>query len=223
MARGERWLTAAHPRTLVNATWGEIEMNRSTKLALVAFPLAAAMISGPAAAAVFKSVGSDTSFSAWGSLPAGPGKYRFEMQSSIPVTTQFMAGYQRHWDVFLAPPPKPHSEYIKGNDSEFVFDETQAGLKSVWTIVIPHTEYYFFNSDEGYEGYGIPVGVPLYEQVKFEEGWFEVYAQAAEGAPFKYYFTISSIPEPATWAMMIIGFGMVGSSVRGSRRQPMQA
>ncbi|MDO9432589.1 MAG: PEPxxWA-CTERM sorting domain-containing protein [Phenylobacterium sp.] len=31
--------------------------------------------------------------------------------------------------------------------------------------------------------------------------------------------TISAVPEPATWAMMIIGFGAVGSMVRTSRRR----
>lgn len=33
-------------------------------------------------------------------------------------------------------------------------------------------------------------------------------------------FTLTgSVPEPATWAMMIVGFGAVGSAVRGRRRQ----
>jgi hypothetical protein len=31
--------------------------------------------------------------------------------------------------------------------------------------------------------------------------------------------SISAVPEPATWAMMIIGFGAVGSMVRSSRRR----
>ena len=31
--------------------------------------------------------------------------------------------------------------------------------------------------------------------------------------------TVSAVPEPATWAMMIIGFGAVGSMVRTSRRR----
>ena len=30
---------------------------------------------------------------------------------------------------------------------------------------------------------------------------------------------VSAVPEPATWAMMIIGFGAVGTMVRGSRRR----
>ena len=33
----------------------------------------------------------------------------------------------------------------------------------------------------------------------------------------------SAVPEPATWAMMIIGFGAVGTMVRGSRRRTMAA
>ncbi len=30
---------------------------------------------------------------------------------------------------------------------------------------------------------------------------------------------IAAVPEPATWAMMILGFGVVGATVRGSRRR----
>jgi hypothetical protein len=29
----------------------------------------------------------------------------------------------------------------------------------------------------------------------------------------------SGVPEPATWAMMIVGFGLVGSAVRRRNRQ----
>ena len=31
--------------------------------------------------------------------------------------------------------------------------------------------------------------------------------------------TVSAVPEPATWAMMIMGFGLAGSAVRNSRRK----
>ena len=37
-------------------------------------------------------------------------------------------------------------------------------------------------------------------------------------------FTVgSAVPEPATWAMMLIGFGGIGFSMRRRRRNPQQA
>ena len=35
--------------------------------------------------------------------------------------------------------------------------------------------------------------------------------------------SVASVPEPATWAMMIIGFGAVGSAMRSRRRAPLAA
>ena len=37
------------------------------------------------------------------------------------------------------------------------------------------------------------------------------------------YSVASGVPEPATWAMMIIGFGGVGTMVRSARRRQMLA
>lgn len=43
---------------------------------------------------------------------------------------------------------------------------------------------------------------------------------------FEHVFTLSAantqaaVPEPATWAMMLVGFGILGSALRRSRRQP---
>ena len=33
------------------------------------------------------------------------------------------------------------------------------------------------------------------------------------------YFLVSSVPEPATWAMMLAGFGAIGLGLRGSKRR----
>ena len=32
-------------------------------------------------------------------------------------------------------------------------------------------------------------------------------------------FTPGAVPEPATWAMMLLGFGLMGASLRGARRR----
>lgn len=37
-------------------------------------------------------------------------------------------------------------------------------------------------------------------------------------APYTYTVTAEAIPEPGTWAMMILGFGLAGSAVRHRRR-----
>lgn len=35
--------------------------------------------------------------------------------------------------------------------------------------------------------------------------------------------TVAGVPEAATWAMMLAGFGLVGTAVRGARRKPVAA
>jgi hypothetical protein len=46
-----------------------------------------------------------------------------------------------------------------------------------------------------------------------------VFASAQNSFEFDNIATISAVPEPATWAMMIMGFGLAGSAVRSSRRK----
>jgi len=46
-----------------------------------------------------------------------------------------------------------------------------------------------------------------------------VFASAQNSFEFDNIATISAVPEPATWAMMIMGFGLAGSAVRNSRRK----
>ncbi len=44
--------------------------------------------------------------------------------------------------------------------------------------------------------------------------WAVAFDQDAAPPPTAYSFTITRVPEPATWAMMIAGFGMVGTASR---------
>jgi hypothetical protein len=46
-----------------------------------------------------------------------------------------------------------------------------------------------------------------------------VFASAQNSFEFDNIATVSAVPEPATWAMMIMGFGLAGSAVRNSRRK----
>jgi hypothetical protein len=55
----------------------------------------------------------------------------------------------------------------------------------------------------------------------FNEGWFGLDEGSRDGAKIKATFTLvrggSAVPEPATWAMMISGFGMAGVALRRRR------
>lgn len=42
------------------------------------------------------------------------------------------------------------------------------------------------------------------------------------GGPVPYTLTISAVPEPWTWVMMIVGFGATGAVVRANRRRPLE-
>ncbi|WP_312160563.1 PEPxxWA-CTERM sorting domain-containing protein [Phenylobacterium sp.] len=153
-------------------------------------------------------------------LPGG-GNYRFEATSSIPVTFEFLASYDEHWDIFLAPPPRPHSEFIEGNSSPIEGAASGTGLAFSWTFLVPETKITFFDAGPVYEVYGIPIGAPLYEEVKADNPFFGVFVRDGElGRPFDYSFTVTRlapIPEPATWVGLILGFGMLGAALRRHR------
>ncbi|MGH6997367.1 MAG: PEPxxWA-CTERM sorting domain-containing protein [Phenylobacterium sp.] len=153
-------------------------------------------------------------------LPGG-GHYRFDATSSIPVTFDFLASYEEHWDIFLAPPPRPHHEFIEGNSSPIADSASGTGLTFSWTFLVPETTITFFNSGPAYEIYGIPIGTLLYEEVKSDSPFFGVFAHDAEaGRSFDYSFTVTRltpIPEPSTWIVLILGFGMLGAAIRRRR------
>jgi hypothetical protein len=46
-----------------------------------------------------------------------------------------------------------------------------------------------------------------------------VFSSSQNSFEFDNIATVSAVPEPATWAMMIMGFGLAGSAVRNSRRK----
>lgn len=54
-----------------------------------------------------------------------------------------------------------------------------------------------------------------------------LYANTYDGAAFRgqwnFESSIAAVPEPATWAMLILGFGAVGLAARGRRRASLRA
>lgn len=54
------------------------------------------------------------------------------------------------------------------------------------------------------------------EWYRYVNGYFD--SEFASTDPVGYRIALQSVPEPASWAMMIAGFGLVGGSLRSRRR-----
>lgn len=173
---------------------------------------------------LYQSAGNSAFMSDQLTLP-GAGVYRFEATGNSPLKFSMQGVYSIHYDIFLAPPPKPHEDFIDGNKSPFTENFSEiGGLQASFTFVVPETTYTFFNSSSFYEIYGVPTGTPVYREEKFEAPHLIFGLRAAEPGlePFDYTLSItrlSAVPESATWTMMILGFGMAGTVFRARTRR----
>lgn len=148
----------------------------------------------------------------------GAGTYRIETTSSIPVLWTIEVGYEDHWDIYRAPPPRPHEEFIDGNSSPVWMSGDYEGTSGSTDFVIPALWRSDNFTSEFYEQvFGLPPGTLLYEERFSDSPYFRVYGESEFTEEFEYTIKvtlISSIPEPATWAMMIVGFGLAGAGLR---------
>ena len=82
----------------------------------------------------------------------------------------------------------------------------QPGLTGIMVAQAFDAAFFYVDvagGSDGQTGYGIENG----------------YRWSDDGYTLATFALSSAVPEPATWAMMIIGFGAVGSMVRTSRRR----
>lgn len=152
-----------------------------------------------------------------GALP-GAGTYRLEVSTSEEADLWIDAKYETHWDVFLAPPPRPHEEFIDGNEGSDVYDQYNVYGKFLSAVfVVPETKYTFFTNNGSYNFYGVPLGAALYREDRAELPWFSLSAvRDFDPTPFRFTANLyqTGVPEPSTWALMIGGFGMAGATIR---------
>lgn len=181
---------------------------------------AAALVLGSAGAAsaavtIFEATGTEAGehLGFWGALP-GPGIYEFEAQvSGSPDLINWYVDYDVHWDYYLAPAPQPHSASLLGNNSMGGTSFKSAG---VFRFEIPDMTRVFSLAKEG-EFRGVAAGTPVYLQTQAEKARYNFDVYDLSGAPFDYTVRISAVPEPATWAMLITGFGVAGAMIRRRR------
>ena len=78
-----------------------------------------------------------------------------------------------------------------------------------------------YSLDTGNPGYNDPYGGPSYSAYVLDHSCFDRYSDpsqsCAAGEPGQNFAFRNAVPEPATWALMIGGFGMAGSMLRRRR------
>jgi hypothetical protein len=173
---------------------------------------------------IFEQSGTTDGFFALQDLP-GPGDYRIEVATTHPAPFFHVEGYLRyHWDVFYAPPPRPHEQYIEGNTLDFPFDlDAYLDVSGGWLVfTVPATTYTFFTSDNSHLKYGVPLGSELYQEDKWDRASITFYAEPGpDGSASPYAVRIvhlNAVPEPESWAVMILGFGVAGAVLRRRER-----
>ena len=75
-------------------------------------------------------------------------------------------------------------------------------------------ETYYGGSSINFSGVG--GGTALFEWPG-DRALFETYDPADYGTPFSFVFAAMGVPEPETWALFILGFGLIGAAMRRQR------
>jgi len=200
-------------------------MKRVVTAALGAVALSLSL-SAPAMADVvlFQTTGSDQDFFYPYFSIYEAGTYDFELSVTRDIDVAWHSNISTHYDVFVAPPPKPHAENLEGSNGSSLFYENNSGSYFKYTMVLIEPQISYFVADNRYEYRGVAAGTLLYSEFRHEGGTgrFDVYPNSAD--PFEFTFTVTKretapVPEPATWALMILGFGAVGGAMRARRRE----
>lgn len=192
-------------------------MKRAIGAALAACAL---LWAGAASAAVvFFEEGTTTNGIYSGFQPTALGQYRLTITTDQAANLRISTYYEEHWDIFRAPAPRPHSEFIEGHSDPFYGTASIFGTTLTIDFLLPEPTIEYFLAGAQYESRGIPAGTELYREAWYHRADFTFRVRNDDNlTPFNYTITVAAIPEPSTWAIMIVGFGMAGTGLRQARR-----
>jgi hypothetical protein len=105
------------------------------------------------------------------------------------------------WAENILYAPSLHAGWRYATEDEF------AARPSAWAFVRPDET--IINSAAYWNSY--------YTHVDFDDGLGGYLARTPDGGPYDIWYVREAVPELATWAMLVVGFGAVGTMVRARR------
>lgn len=211
------------------------------KLALLAVSSAALVASSPAQASIDITF-SQTTFGTWGGVQQNLNFDSFDPNSATPVSNPYVVGdlsietdanivVGKDW-VYSLPSNAITSSantdqlgfnaYVSGNYNLFSFSAGMFSSVGTVNIFVMTSTGYIYNF------YGVPIAPERSSEFTFiglrTDG--EYIRQVSARSPLRFGATdfqlgstnVPAVPEPATWALMLFGFGAIGASMRVRRR-----
>ena len=151
-----------------------------------------------------------------------PGNYKFELVTSPNVSVYADVDEYIDWSVGYNANDGTGWKFCFwcGEDAQFLnsIPQTSPGVYSgEFAILSPQRIVYGNVWNMVFNDGTIPPGARVRLEYDFDE-WSTNF-QMNSSTPFTYTFTISPVPEPETWGLMVLGFGLVGFALRRKSRQ----
>lgn len=161
----------------------------------------------------FHQEGFGTSFIKTIALP-GAGKYNIEIVTENQSTSYIMASMRAEYDYWHGTPENPGTMTIFGNEL-WMYD--QGGINGKLGSYLQFEVFPSYTQVvTSFPGISESGPGPYFMLMEYRNP--TTYVSFHSSSPGAYSITISSAPEPGTWALMIMGFGAVGAAARQRRR-----
>lgn len=153
-----------------------------------------------------------------------PGDYRLDVSTSSEVRFQIEEFFTYRYLTYATSPDNSYFVCIECNESDVNNTAQSTGTSASYAFhyIEPMTSYGV--AGPGLESYGVQPGWLITHIDSYDIASLGVYMETTGDVPVVFDWTLTitrldAVPEPDTWALMIGGFGIVGSALRRRRRR----